>query len=159
MHKISETINAKICAAGCERKNWNAENMYKKNVGHLGDVNLFSLKFNMPDHILEDVSRIRDLSYLNEQFNSTIKKFIKMTSMRKGTLIEEAVRVMNTTVTGPEHIAARHLRVKDACWVGMGQEKSGDATDYHMSFIITQRRDSGIAIADINTEIVQKNME
>lgn len=54
---------------------------------HLEDINLLTLKFHMFDHIVEDISKFNDLSYLDtspyEHFNVTIKMIIKISSMRK----------------------------------------------------------------------------
>lgn len=62
--------------------------------GYLRDVNLFTFKFHIPNYNIDDISKIRDLSYLNashnEHFNITIKKVIKMTSMRKNMYREQS---------------------------------------------------------------------
>lgn len=53
----------------------------------------------MLDPIIENVSEFEDLSYLDvsphEHFNATIKKFIRMTSMRKTFTANEAIIAMN----------------------------------------------------------------
>ena len=70
-------------------------------LGNLDDINLFTLKFHLLDHLCNDLARFGDLSLLDaspfEHFNYVIKSFIRMTSMRKSTTIEEAIRIMNTS--------------------------------------------------------------
>lgn len=62
-------------------------------------VNLFTLKFRMLDHIVDDISKLGELSYLDpfpyEHFNVTIKKFIKINSMRKTCTRNKAAYAMN----------------------------------------------------------------
>lgn len=82
---------------------------------HLEEVNLFTLKFHMLDHVSNDLYKFGILSFLDasayEHFNFTIKKFIRMTSMRKLTTIEEAVHLMNETPLNTE---------KDPCILKIG---------------------------------------
>lgn len=56
----------------------------------------------MPDHNAEGVSRIGDLSSFDaspfEHFNDVIKTFMKMTSMRRESTLEEAMKAINSSV-------------------------------------------------------------
>lgn len=56
--------------------------------------NPFALKLHMLDLIVEDVSRFGTLNFLDaspfEHSNYVIKKFIRMTSMQRGSTMEEA---------------------------------------------------------------------
>lgn len=78
---------------------------------HQGDVNSFTLKFQMLNNTVKNVSRLKQLAYLDiflyKQCNCTIKEFCRLTLMRKGAAIEETVCVMNSTATAPVQIAAR----------------------------------------------------
>lgn len=68
--------------------------MLAKNVfGDLEDFNLFTIKFNMLGHIVEDLSWFGALKFLDasllQQFIYVIKNFIKMGSMRRGSTLEK----------------------------------------------------------------------
>lgn len=83
---------------------------------HLMDVNLFTQKFRISEHIVEKVSMIERLAYLvvflYRNVNFTIKKFIRMASMQKVTTIEEALCGMNAKVTFTKHIASKTFEIK-----------------------------------------------
>lgn len=82
----------------------------KKLLGHLADVNLFTLKFYMIDHIVEDLSKFGDLSYLEaslyEHFIVTVGTFIKMTSMRKTCTMNKSVNVVNPISSSTEKLCS-----------------------------------------------------
>lgn len=66
------------------------------------DCDLFMLKFYMLDHIMEQMSWIGSLSLLDaspfEHFDYVIKNCRKMTSMRRGSTLEENVKTMESSV-------------------------------------------------------------
>lgn len=84
----------------------------------LEDFNLFTLKFHMLDHIAEDVSRFGALNFVDaspfEHFNYVIKKFIRMTSMRRGSTLGEAVKVINSSVATEKSINKTGGRIRKA---------------------------------------------
>lgn len=67
---------------------------------------LFKLKFNLIDLINEDVLRFGALQFLNgslfEHFSYIIKTFVRFTSLRHASLLEEAVRATRIHVGGEE---------------------------------------------------------
>lgn len=69
--------------------------------GNLEDINPFTLKFHMLDHDAEDEKRFGTSTFLDaspyEHYNYVIKTFIIMKSMRKSTLLEEAVTALNSS--------------------------------------------------------------
>ena len=60
---------------------------------------LFTLKFHLLDHLVEDLSKYGSLQYLDsgpyEYFNSVLKRFYRETSRRKGTALEETLQTMS----------------------------------------------------------------
>lgn len=70
---------------------------YKKLLGQLDDVRLLTFKFHILYRIADDVSKFVDFSYIDvsvyENFNVTIKKLTRMTSMRKICTMNEAVNL------------------------------------------------------------------
>lgn len=78
----------------------------KELFGDLEDTNLFTLKFHMLDHIVEDVARFENLNILDafpyEHFNFILKTFSRMTSMRRGSTLDEAVELINSSVTNDD---------------------------------------------------------
>lgn len=73
-----------------------------KLIKEMKDFNLFTFKFHVLDHIMEDISQFGAINFsdvsLFEHFNYVIKNFIKMSSIRHGSTLEEAVRAMNASV-------------------------------------------------------------
>ncbi len=64
------------------------------------DKGLFSLKFHLLDHLMEDLRKYGNLDFLDagpyENYNFVIKEFYRMTSKRKKTAFSEVIQKMNS---------------------------------------------------------------
>ena len=62
---------------------------------------LFTLKFHLLDHLVEDLRKYGTLDFLDagpyENYNATIKGFYKLTSKRKQTAFQETINKMNSS--------------------------------------------------------------
>lgn len=67
----------------------------KEIFGAVDDIIFFTMKFHMLYHTAEDLERFDDVGYLDaspfEPFNYSIKSYLKMTSLRKGSTFEESL--------------------------------------------------------------------
>lgn len=68
-------------------------------VGILKTIKIFTQKFCILDHVVEDVSLYKEITLLDaldfEQFSFVVKTYIRITSMEKGRTFEENVRFIN----------------------------------------------------------------
>lgn len=94
MQRIEEVVTSKEI----RRLKMLPKNLFEE----LEEINLFTLKFHMFDNIVNEVSRIGALNFshtsLFEHSSYVIKRFIKMTSMRHGNTLEEAVNMTKSSV-------------------------------------------------------------
>lgn len=83
---VKATIESRISQLKLPSKNLSAD---------FGDVNLFTLKYQVLAHVVKDMSRFGDVWILDlspfEHFNNTINKFLKMQSLRQFSTLEKAV--------------------------------------------------------------------
>lgn len=79
-----------------------AKNLFEGSEG----FNMPTLRFHVPDHIVEDVSWFSAINILDafpiEDFNYFIKKCIRITSLRYGRALEEGANVINSSVKSEE---------------------------------------------------------
>lgn len=111
---FSDTVNEILyCKPDMNMLHWKSFSLeekpvpFKKKAKHLFEnlrnVNLFTIKFHLLGHIFEGLNRCGNLEYLSaslyEHFNYVIKKFIRMTSLRRKSSLSEAVEAENKAFT------------------------------------------------------------
>lgn len=79
---------------------------------NLPDESLFMLKFQLLDHLFENMNRVGRLDYLDaflyEHSNRAIKRLIQMTSMRKTSCVSKTVCAADKAfTTGVGHIGGK----------------------------------------------------
>ena len=75
------------------------------------DTGLFTLKFHLLDHLVEDLSKFTSLDFLNagpyEYYNTKIKQSYRKTSKRKATAMDETVKNINETISSQQQPESR----------------------------------------------------
>ena len=70
------------------------------------DTGLFTLKFHLLDHLVEDLSKFTSLDFLSagpyEYYNTKIKQSYRKTSKRRATAMEETVNDMNRSLSSQQ---------------------------------------------------------